>query len=503
MTTATHNGAFPHDARTAAEIYLQMGLAPIPLPPRCKDPGYSGWPDLRVSLETLDAHFPAAEPRNVGVLNGAPSKNRHDTDLDCPEARIIAPRLLRPTGWIFGRKTAPRSHWIYQTDRSLNAAFEKFTDIDVVNGIVKDGDALIELRGTRSQTVYPPSLHQDTGEEIEWETFTTPGEVPLADLQRAVREVAAASILARHWPSKGARDDAALALTGGLLRAGWTDEKIGTFIEAVAVAANDEEARSRAGKAAATRRKQEAGKKTTGWPKLTQVIGPLGVHVIRRVRQWLGLEGEKVNSSAKAEKRRVRTLEPYQPFPVDCLPEPLAEYVRQGAKALGCDESYIALPALAVVASVIGNTRTIRLKRGWVEPAIIWSAIVGDSGTLKTPAFRLAVAYLYRLQKRLLEEYAAKVVAYELEMESYKTAKNEAEKRHSPPPAEPEAPIKRRLVVSDVTIEKLAQVLEDNPRGTLVARDELAGWLGSFTRYKGSGAAPICRTGSSCSVLEP
>jgi hypothetical protein len=34
------------------------------------------------------------------------------------------------------------------------------------------------------------------------------------------------------------------------------------------------------------------------------------------------------------------------------------------------------------------------------------------------------------------------------------------------------------------TIEKLAEILEDNPGGTLVARDELAGWLGSFTRYK-------------------
>jgi hypothetical protein len=43
----------------------------------------------------------------------------------------------------------------------------------------------------------------------------------------------------------------------------------------------------------------------------------------------------------------------------------------------------------------------------------------------------------------------------------------------------------RRVICSDTTIEKLAEILEDNPKGTLVARDELAGWLGSFTRYKG------------------
>jgi hypothetical protein len=43
----------------------------------------------------------------------------------------------------------------------------------------------------------------------------------------------------------------------------------------------------------------------------------------------------------------------------------------------------------------------------------------------------------------------------------------------------------RRVICSDITIEKLAEILEDNPAGTLVARDELAGWFHSFTRYKG------------------
>ena len=31
----------------------------------------------------------------------------------------------------------------------------------------------------------------------------------------------------------------------------------------------------------------------------------------------------------------------------------------------------------------------------------------------------------------------------------------------------------------------MAEVLEDNPRGVLMARDELAAWLGGFARYKG------------------
>jgi hypothetical protein len=45
-----------------------------------------------------------------------------------------------------------------------------------------------------------------------------------------------------------------------------------------------------------------------------------------------------------------------------------------------------------------------------------------------------------------------------------------------------------RACVSDITIEKLAEMLEDNQRGLLVARDELAGWFGSFMKYKAAGA---------------
>ena len=49
----------------------------------------------------------------------------------------------------------------------------------------------------------------------------------------------------------------------------------------------------------------------------------------------------------------------------------------------------------------------------------------------------------------------------------------------------PERPTPHRVVVSDITVEKIAAVLEDNPRGTFLLRDELAAWFGSFTRYKG------------------
>ena len=87
---------------------------------------------------------------------------------------------------------------------------------------------------------------------------------------------------------------------------------------------------------------------------------------------------------------RAPAIEPFRPFPVDALPEPLRGFVNVSAEAIGCDPSYVAVPALVVTAAAIGNSYRVVLKRGWSEPAVLWAAIVGESGTLKSPAFKLA-----------------------------------------------------------------------------------------------------------------
>jgi len=53
----------------------------------------------------------------------------------------------------------------------------------------------------------------------------------------------------------------------------------------------------------------------------------------------------------------------------------------------------------------------------------------------------------------------------------------------------PDVPQAERFIVSDTTVEALAPILMANPRGLLLARDELAGWIGSFDRYAGKGKA--------------
>src|SRR5262245_272750 len=109
-STKSSNGTFPHEPRDAAEVYVLQDMAVIPMPPRSKDPGYPGWERLRLTLADLDQHFPRGQAKNLGVLNGAPSNNSVDVDLDCLQALTIAHRFLPPTGRVFGRPSRPRSH---------------------------------------------------------------------------------------------------------------------------------------------------------------------------------------------------------------------------------------------------------------------------------------------------------------------------------------------------------------------------------------------------------
>jgi len=204
------------------------------------------------------------------------------------------------------------------------------------------------------------------------------------------------------------------------------------------------------------------------------------------------LVAERVEAEVK--KKRVNgtsttapmSVERYQPFPTDTLPAPLDSLVREASRAIGCDESFVALPLLSCCGASIGNTCRLVVKSGWNVPPAIWSIIVGESGTFKSPAFKVAKAPIQRHQKNQLDEYHSQRADYDKAIEDYdvlvKQHKNSKSKE--PLPEKPKPPILSRTIVSDCTVESLAPILTDNPRGLLLQRDELNGWLGSFNAYK-------------------
>ena len=164
--------------------------------------------------------------------------------------------------------------------------------------------------------------------------------------------------------------------------------------------------------------------------------------------------------------RSAPSIDRFRPFPVDALPEPLRGLVKAGARAIGCDPSYIALPALTVCGAAIGNTARIELKRGWLAPPILWMLFVGDSGTAKTPAFILVMKPVQERQHAALMRHAEAEREYQTELARHKKKLGlwEKEKESSEePPRKPDEPQSERLYIVDTTIEAVAPLLAGNP----------------------------------------
>ena len=217
-------------------------------------------------------------------------------------------------------------------------------------------------------------------------------------------------------------------------------------------------------------------------------LGPRSVPV--NETEYLAEDNGKADSEGSGDT--LPGTPEWEPFPVDVLPEPLSSYVGEVSQALGCDPSFIAGPALCSLAGAIGNRREVVIRQSWKEPLILWLGIVAPSGTQKSPAMREVVGPLYREDQQALKAYKEVCEAYESDLDNWKTLGDEKARRDFFPDGKPQEPAPcPRNVVSDITVESLAVVLEYSPGGLLVCRDELGGWLGSFNQYKSGGGSDV------------
>src|SRR6476646_1638567 len=72
-------------------------------------------------------------------------------------------------------------------------------------------------------------------------------------------------------------------------------------------------------------------------------------------------------------------------FPVEALPGSLHGWLLRAARGAGVTPAHVAVPLLGIASSLIGTARRVRACRSWSEPLTMWVAVVGSSGTGKTP----------------------------------------------------------------------------------------------------------------------
>lgn len=210
---------------------------------------------------------------------------------------------------------------------------------------------------------------------------------------------------------------------------------------------------------------------------------------IQREAPALSVDGWK--ESAESPRTAPRP-EARKRYPLDALPGPFALLAKQGAARLSADPTFLAGTLLTAAAAAIGNTRELEVLEGsWTVPSILWLAIVAESGENKSAPRHHALRAFTEHDEDMIEEdeaaeeqYARDTAQHEKAVAAWKSAgkRKEADMENEPPVAPKPPPLKSQIL-EDVTIQAVQNVAARNPRGLLLAPDELAILLDGMTRH--------------------
>lgn len=190
-------------------------------------------------------------------------------------------------------------------------------------------------------------------------------------------------------------------------------------------------------------------------------------------------------------------------LPLEVFGPRWGEWIANAAAASACPPGYVAAPLLSIASALIGNARWAEAWPGWIEPPHLWTCAVGDSGAGKSPGADLLLRdVLPTLEQRMCVDFPETMRAWVAAAETDKAAREvwesevrTAHKNHLAPPMPPEAAAERkpetpRLRQNDVTVEKVAALLASAaPKGLMVVRDEVLGWVAGMNAYHDAGRA--------------
>jgi hypothetical protein len=183
-------------------------------------------------------------------------------------------------------------------------------------------------------------------------------------------------------------------------------------------------------------------------------------------------------------------------FPVEALPASICGWLLRAARGAGVTPAHVAVPLLGMASSLIGTARRVRACRSWSEPLTMWVAVIGFSGTGKTPGLdvtRRVLSVIERARKQKIaemqREHETRAQRAKAERKKWEKAVAEAVEAKLPPPAKPATAtepgpfVAPRLCLSDATIERIAVLLEVRPQGMAFVADELARLFLNMNRY--------------------
>jgi hypothetical protein len=192
-------------------------------------------------------------------------------------------------------------------------------------------------------------------------------------------------------------------------------------------------------------------------------------------------------------------------LPPEMIPDCLRGWMSDLAERMQIPLEIPGAAAIVGLASVIGRKVAIHPKRfdDWLVFSNLWGAAIARPGMMKSAGLAEALKPLGNLVAASRERFNAELKSYRAAAvvnkarieatrdELKKAARKKDEAKLAALQMELESlqshdasskPIERRYRVNDATVEKLLEILRDNPMGLLLFRDELGGWLCNLDR---------------------
>jgi len=163
-------------------------------------------------------------------------------------------------------------------------------------------------------------------------------------------------------------------------------------------------------------------------------------------------------------------------FPLDIFPKSIQAYILECNETLDSSVDYMSCALLWLISISIGNSMQVEVKKGWVETASLWLAIVGKAGIGKTPSISNIIFPLEKINNREIANYIK-------DYEKYEYFKN-LSKKDQEESIEAPKPTKKQFIANDITIEALVDLHQENDNAVGVFKDELAGWFKDMNKYK-------------------
>jgi putative DNA primase/helicase len=193
------------------------------------------------------------------------------------------------------------------------------------------------------------------------------------------------------------------------------------------------------------------------------------------------------------------SLLPIGAFDFGLVPDQVCPWVADVCERMQCPPDYIAVSLMAALGSMIGRKVAIRpqLQDDWNVIANQWALLIGRPGVLKSPAMEEALRPLRKLSAMAEEELKKETAAYEVMASAAKLRREENVKQAAKilrkdrkadvsslleAEGQTSAPTLRRYIANDTNVASLGVLLQQNPNGLLVFRDEIVSLLDNLDR---------------------